>query len=217
MTVVQIRYGTYLNHEQPTVCEAIEYSGKEPFSLLAHELDIVVRSTTPSALLLIVRNSKDILAILVLQRYVYMPVRPFSISLIIFEEHMPASSRKLEIVSAAMGIVDNNERTFPQGFAMKLGMTPCFMPRLFAVNLNRMALSAIRIAFRYASAVSNTPGPVSVSRVRYQYTGTRRIEGRTHDAPQSLYQSPHCDHTGLGSTPDSVVCAGGSSHALSIG
>jgi hypothetical protein len=104
MTVVQIRYGTYPNHERPTVREAVEYSGKEPFSLLAHELDIVVRSTTPSALLLIVRNSKDILPILVLQGYVYMTIRPFSISLIIFEEHVPASSRKLGVVSAAMGI-----------------------------------------------------------------------------------------------------------------
>ena len=51
----------------------------------------------------------------------------------------------------------------PQGFAMKLGMMPCLMPTLFANNLKRIALSAIRGALVYASAVSNTPGPVSVS------------------------------------------------------
>lgn len=50
-----------------------------------------------------------------------------------------------------------------QGLAMKLGITPCFMPIDFAVYLNKMALSAILSAEVYASAVSRTPGPVSVS------------------------------------------------------
>lgn len=53
--------------------------------------------------------------------------------------------------------------TFPQGLAMKLGVTPCFIPRLLATYLNRIALSAILSADVYASAVSRTPGPVSVS------------------------------------------------------
>ena len=53
--------------------------------------------------------------------------------------------------------------TFPQGLAIKLGTTPRCMPILFARNLKRMALSAILRALVYANAVSNTPGPVSVS------------------------------------------------------
>lgn len=53
--------------------------------------------------------------------------------------------------------------TSPQGFAMKLGTTPLFMPMLFARYLNNTALSAIRRALVYARAVSYTPGPVSVS------------------------------------------------------
>lgn len=54
-------------------------------------------------------------------------------------------------------------RTFPHGLAIKLGMIPCVMPTLFAVYLNKIALSAILRAEVYASAVSRTPGPVSVS------------------------------------------------------
>ncbi len=54
-------------------------------------------------------------------------------------------------------------RTFPHGLAMKLGTIPYFIPRLFARNLNKSALSAILKADVYARAVSNTPGPVSVS------------------------------------------------------
>ena len=46
---------------------------------------------------------------------------------------------------------------------MKLGITPYFMPIDFAVYLNKIALSAILSAEVYASAVSRTPGPVSVS------------------------------------------------------
>ena len=46
---------------------------------------------------------------------------------------------------------------------MKLGTTPWRMPTLFARNLKSAALSAIRNALVYASAVSRTPGPVSVS------------------------------------------------------
>ena len=53
--------------------------------------------------------------------------------------------------------------TFPHGLAIKLGMIPCVMPTLFAVYLNKIALSAILRAEVYASAVSRTPGPVSVS------------------------------------------------------
>lgn len=44
--------------------------------------------------------------------------------------------------------------TFPHGLAMKLGITPCFMPILFATYLYSIALSAIRRAEVYASAVS---------------------------------------------------------------
>lgn len=44
--------------------------------------------------------------------------------------------------------------TSPQGLAIKLGITPCFMPMLLAANLNRIALSAIRRAEVYAKAVS---------------------------------------------------------------
>lgn len=54
-------------------------------------------------------------------------------------------------------------RTLPQGFAMKLGVIPCFMPMLLVRYLNKMALSAMRCAIVYARAVSYTPGPVSVS------------------------------------------------------
>lgn len=68
-------------------------------------------------------------------------------------------------------------RTSPQGFAIKLGSTLCCMPILLARNLKRMALSAIRKAFVYASAVSNTPGPVSVSmtyQIRCRTTAAQR-------------------------------------------
>lgn len=44
--------------------------------------------------------------------------------------------------------------TLPQGFAMKLGSTLCFIPILFAKYLNKIALSPMRSAFVYASAVS---------------------------------------------------------------
>jgi len=53
--------------------------------------------------------------------------------------------------------------TPPQGLAIKLGITPCFIPTLLAVYLNNIALSAILRAVVYANAVSKTPGPVSVS------------------------------------------------------
>ena len=56
-----------------------------------------------------------------------------------------------------------SELTLLYGLAMKLGIMPCLMPTLFARSLKRMALSAMRNASVYASAVSNTPGPVSVS------------------------------------------------------
>ena len=36
--------------------------------------------------------------------------------------------------------------TFPHGLAMKLGVTPCFMPILLATYLYNTALSAIRRA-----------------------------------------------------------------------
>lgn len=48
---------------------------------------------------------------------------------------------------------------------MNVGMTLCFMPMLLATSLNSSALSAMRSTSVYASAVSNTPGPVSVSGV----------------------------------------------------
>jgi hypothetical protein len=53
--------------------------------------------------------------------------------------------------------------TFPHGLAMKLGITPRFIPMLLAKYLNKIPLSAIRSAEVYANAVSKTPGPVSVS------------------------------------------------------
>ena len=46
---------------------------------------------------------------------------------------------------------------------MNVGVIPYFIPTLFATNLNRIALSAIRPESVYARAVSKTPGPVSVS------------------------------------------------------
>jgi hypothetical protein len=57
----------------------------------------------------------------------------------------------------------NNRLTSLYGFAMKLGVMPCFIPTLLATNLNKTALSAIRPESVYAKAVSKTPGPVSVS------------------------------------------------------
>ena len=57
------------------------------------------------------------------------------------------------------------------GLAIKLGIIPCFIPTLFAVYLNKIALSAILKADVYASAVSRTPGPVSVS----EYTDQRMV------------------------------------------
>jgi hypothetical protein len=47
--------------------------------------------------------------------------------------------------------------------AIKLGTIPCFMPMLFVRYLNKIALSANLRADVYASADSNTPGPLSVS------------------------------------------------------
>jgi hypothetical protein len=47
-----------------------------------------------------------------------------------------------------------NRLTLPQGLAMKLGITPCFMPILLATYLYNIALSAIRRAEVYARAVS---------------------------------------------------------------
>ena len=52
--------------------------------------------------------------------------------------------------------------TFPQGFAIKLGIIPCCIPMLLTENLNSCALSAMRSALVYARAASYTPGPVSV-------------------------------------------------------
>lgn len=46
---------------------------------------------------------------------------------------------------------------------MKVGEIPYFIPMLLATSLNKQALSAILEASVYPSAVSNTPGPVSVS------------------------------------------------------
>jgi len=54
---------------------------------------------------------------------------------------------------------------------MNVGVIPCFMPTLFATNLNRMALSAIRPESVYARAVSKTPGPVSVSVISNEPAG----------------------------------------------
>ena len=48
---------------------------------------------------------------------------------------------------------------------MNVGVIPYFIPTLFATNLNRIALSAIRPESVYARAVSKTPGPVSVSAI----------------------------------------------------
>lgn len=41
-------------------------------------------------------------------------------------------------------------RTPAQGLAIKLGMTPLFIPTLLAINLKRVALSAILAAVVYA-------------------------------------------------------------------
>jgi hypothetical protein len=46
---------------------------------------------------------------------------------------------------------------------MNVGMIPYLTPILFASSLNKIALSAILDTSVYARAVSNTPGPVSVS------------------------------------------------------
>ena len=77
-------------------------------------------------------------------------------------EHIPTATR--ELGGSACNTSQNAQvLTLPQGFAMKLGTTPRFIPILLARNLKRIALSAIRNASVYASAVSYTPGPVSVS------------------------------------------------------
>lgn len=65
--------------------------------------------------------------------------------------------------SATSTLQGRNTLTLPHGFAMKLGTISRLMPKLLARNLNRIALSAILTADVYASAVSKTPGPVSVS------------------------------------------------------
>ena len=61
------------------------------------------------------------------------------------------------------GARERERRTSLYGFAMNVGVIPYFIPTLFATNLNKIALSAIRPESVYARAVSKTPGPVSVS------------------------------------------------------
>jgi hypothetical protein len=63
---------------------------------------------------------------------------------------------------------ERERRTSLYGFAMNVGVIPYFIPTLFATNLNRIALSAIRPESVYARAVSKTPGPVSVSAISTQ-------------------------------------------------
>lgn len=68
------------------------------------------------------------------------------------------------MVSVAFGsLYIKSLLTSPQGLAIKVGETPCFIPMLLATSLNRQALSAILEASVYPRAVSYTPGPVSVS------------------------------------------------------
>lgn len=78
----------------------------------------------------------------------------------------PRASRKLQrVVSVAFWQEAKKKAllTSPQGLAMKVGEIPYFIPMLLATSLNKQALSAILEASVYPRAVSNTPGPVSVS------------------------------------------------------
>jgi len=59
--------------------------------------------------------------------------------------------------------IEDVQLTSPHGLAIKVGMISYFIPTDLATSLNKQALSAIRRASVYAKALSNTPGPVSVS------------------------------------------------------
>ena len=83
---------------------------------------------------------------------------------------------------------------------MKLGTIPCFIPILFAANLNKIALSAIRKAVVYARAVSYTPGPVSVSAGCGSTPAEIKDIETTNDVPQEELQTCTSRQRGHGSS-----------------
>lgn len=132
----------------PTIRNSIQYACKEPFRLLADKLRIFIMGVTSSRLEFGFRNCKDIFTILVSEGNVDVADVKMRVSISKFYKNLcsPATPRELTkkgVNPRSVKVEERRELTPPHGLAMKLGIIPCFMPTLFAMYLNKMALSAI--------------------------------------------------------------------------